>query len=118
MGCTSARPLTNDRINKKIKIIWVDPNVDNFENSSYIDQLRSIGFKQIKLCKDVEDSISYLEEIRFEETIVILSGKIYIEFIEKFKEHLKNIFVIPKFVIFLNRKNEFLKKKTKIIWIL
>ena len=110
MGCTSARPLTNDRINKKIKIIWVDPNVDNFENSSYIDQLRSIGFKQIKTCKDVEDSISYLEEIRFEETIVILSGKIYIEFIEKFKEHLKNIFVIPKFVIFLNRKNEFLKK--------
>ena len=51
-----------------------------------------------------------MEEIRFEETIVILSGKIYIEFIEKFKEHLKNIFVIPKFVIFLNRKNEFLKK--------
>ena len=110
MGCTSARPSTRNRINKKIKIIWVDPNVDNYENSSYLDQLRSIGFKQIDTFKYVEDSISYLEGIRFEETIVILSGKIYIEFIEKFKKNLKNIFVIPKFVIFLNRKNEFLKK--------
>ena len=58
MGCTSARPLTNDYISKKIKIIWVDPKVDNHENSSYIDQLRSIGLETLKLLKMLK--IQYL----------------------------------------------------------
>jgi len=89
MGCTGAK--NKFHINNKINIIWVDPNVDNPENSNYLDELKLLGLNKINTFKAVENSITYIKGIKFEETFVILSGKIYIEFIEKFKENLKNM---------------------------
>jgi len=107
MGCTGAK--NKFHINNKINIIWVDPNVDNPENSNYLDELKLLGLNKINTFKAVENSITYIKGIKFEETFVILSGKIYIEFIEKFKENLKKICVIPKMIIFLRHKDEFLE---------
>ena len=107
MGCTGAK--NKFHINNKINIIWVDPNVDNPENSNYLNELRLLGLNKINTFKAVENSITYIKGIKFEETFVILSGKIYIEFIEKFKENLKKICVIPKMIIFLRHKDEFLE---------
>ena len=81
-------------------IIWVDSNVDGEENLSYIQELKSLGYYRIKGFKNINESIEHIKTIEFEDTIIIVSGSLYISFIEAFKSNLNDIFVIPKIIIF------------------
>ena len=92
-------------------IIWIDPNVDNQENSKYKEELKKIKNLDIKCYKDIDKAINFIKEnIFFTETFIIVSGCIYIKFIEKFKQALKDICTIPRIIIFTRDKNNFLKK--------
>ena len=45
-------------------------------------------------------AISELKKYKFRETIIIISGKLFFDFISQFNNNLKDIFVIPKIIIF------------------
>ena len=93
------------------KVIWIDPNVDNQENSKYAEELKIFKNLCIQCYKDIDKAINFIKEkIFFEETFIIVSGLIYIQFIEKFKQALKDISTIPKIIIFTRDKNNFLKE--------
>ena len=81
-------------------ILWVDSNVDDEENTSYIEELKSLGYYKIKCFKEINAAIEHLKTIEFEETIIIVSGSLYIPFINTFKNNLSEIYVIPKIIIF------------------
>ena len=81
-------------------IIWVDSNVDSEENTSYIEELKSLGYYKIRGFKDIDEAIDHIKIIEFEETIIIVSGSLYISFITSFKNNLSDIYVIPKIIIF------------------
>jgi len=87
-------------------IIWIDPNIDNKENQQYSKYLKSIS--NFKGYKNIYDAIEDLKTIKFEETKIILSGKLYIDFIKKFKSILQDIYVIPKIIIFTSNKEKFI----------
>ena len=70
-------------------LIWVDPNVDNEENSEYKDELEYLCFHKIKLFKNIEKALNTIKSIKFEETIKIVSGSFYLKFIDDFKINLK-----------------------------
>ena len=89
-------------------IIWIDLNIDSEENKESIEELESYVYFNVKCFKNVKESIDYIKEIQFEETTIIVDGRLYIEFINKFKENLKDICIIPKIVIFTKSKKEFL----------
>jgi len=91
-------------------LIWIDTNVDRKDNVNYIKYLESI--KNLKVCcfKNVEDGLNYLLSIRFVDTIIITSGVLYNEFIEKFQKNLNKVYIIPKIIIFTTNKNRFLDK--------
>ena len=76
-------------------IIWIDPNVDNEENRGYLKDLQSYNYFKIKCFKNIDEAINIIKKIEFEETYMILSGILYIKFIEKFKENLKDVYIIP-----------------------
>ena len=63
-------------------IIWIDSNVDNYENSGYLKELKAYSFFKIKCFKNVNEAINKIKKIEFEETNIILNGKLYIKFIE------------------------------------
>ena len=90
-------------------IIWIDSNVDNEENKGYLKELENFIFFKIKCFKDVNNAINLIKEIKFKETIIIISGKLYIEFIEKFKDNLEEIYIIPKIIIFCRYKDKLIK---------
>ena len=74
------------------KVLWIDQKVDNYINIGYAKELRAINsVKYLKLFKNTEEAITYLKEIRFDETIIIVSGRLYAELVEKFKESLLEI---------------------------
>ena len=88
-------------------ILWIDSNIDNEENISYIEELKSLGYYKIKCFKEINSAIEYIKTIEFEETFIIVSGSLYIPFINTFKNHLSDIYVIPKIIIFADNIEKF-----------
>ena len=92
-----------------INVIWLDSNYDNEENSSYLKELDA--YKELKnICfRGIDKAMNYIKHIKFEETNIITSGKLYTQFILKFHENINNIYIIPKIIIFTKNMDEFLK---------
>ena len=92
------------------KVLWIDQNVDNYINIGYAKELRAINsVKYLKLFKNTEEAMTYLKEIRFDETVIIVSGRFYAELVEKFKENLLEIYTIPKIIVFTSSRNKFIE---------
>ena len=97
---------------KKINIFWMDPNVDNEENMKYKAKLENLRYNNnIKCFKNIKEGINSLKSIKFEETFIIVSGGFYFQFIEEFKDNLKDIYVIPKILVFTRKKTKLLLDK-------
>ena len=120
--------------NNKLFIIWIDKNIKNEENQKYVKDLNSNNNTQLNdgintndtknnvynyrkklsdLKKDVQeftnldDAFDAIKEIRFIETIIIVSGSFLLDFIKKFKKNLKQIYIIPKIIVFTGRTRKF-----------
>ena len=92
-----------------INVIWIDKNYENEENYVYLNDLRKNKNLLIKCFKKVEDGIKYTKKIYFEETNIVISGSLYSEFINEFKNNLKSFNVIPRIIIFTESKINFIK---------
>jgi len=99
----------NDNTSNITNIIWIDPKVDNEEIKSYLKELKNFKNTKISSFKSVMESLTFIKKIKFSETFIIISGSLYTDFIEKFKENLKNIFIIPKIIIFAPNKEQFVE---------
>ena len=91
-------------------IIWIDPNVDgDDENKSYFKELNDENVSsEIYRAKTVQEGMSQINNILFKETIIIVSGKLFKEFIQEFKNNLNNLCFIPNIIVFTANKNQFL----------
>ena len=89
-------------------VIWIDPEVDNIENSEYTDELRKNSF-HLETYKNIDDAIRYMKNIYFPETKVVIAGKLFDEFIKSFKEKTKEMNIAPKFIVFTKNKERFLR---------
>ena len=96
-------------MNTNINIIWFDENYDNKENIKYLNELKKYHNLTTTCFKEIEKGIEFIKKIKFVETNIIISGKLYRKFINKFKKVLKEIYIIPKIIIFTKDENEFLK---------
>jgi len=89
--------------------IWIDENIDNEENAQHLKELESIGLLNFRLFKETDKAINHMKYIEFQETKVIISGKLYSEFVKKFKENIINMCVAPKIIIFTKNKEKFIE---------
>ena len=90
-------------------LIWIDTNIDNKENSEYKQILTSINSIRLKTFKNIELAIKFMKEIEYQETKIIISGRLYAEFITKFKENITSMRIVPKIIVFTGDKNKFLE---------
>ena len=93
----------------KCNVIWIDENLDTEENKKYADELYSFGSLIVRLFKNLDKAIEHMKYIEFQETKVILSGKLYPEFVKKFKENIIDMCVAPKIIIFTKNKQKFIE---------
>ena len=61
------------------------------------------------IAKNIDEAIIYLKEISFEETKVIISGRLFDEFIKSFREKIKEMRIAPKFIVFTSNRDRFLR---------
>ena len=91
-------------------IIWIDPNVDgDDENKSYFKELyNNFTSHKIYRIKTVKEGINQINKILFEETIIIVSGKLFKEFIVEFRKNINNLCFVPNIIVFTANKNQLL----------
>jgi len=96
----------NGQKNKEVKlqIIWIAPNVDNDENKDYCEKIRSLDSVQLKTFKEIKGAIKYLKTIKFTETKILISSKLYYDFVKCFQENLTEMNIAPKIQIFTRNK--------------
>ena len=91
-------------------VIWIDPKIQNEENTEYKKELEKIGNIKLKCFVKVNDAINHLKTIKFQETKIIISGKIFFEFVQLFQENILDMRVVPKIIIFTSNKEKFIEK--------
>ena len=93
-------------------IIWIDPNITKAENKAYSFYLR-FCFSGVNLFKDVNSAMDFLKNVKFAETKVIVSGRLYIDFIDQYEKNKAHLFTIPKIIIFTYHKEAFIKNNSR-----
>ena len=125
--------------NNKVEIIWIDKNLGNQENQQYISDLKSSGTKSMSNVKtivlsnglqmnreplskkkcdiqeytDLDAAIEYIKTLRFMATIIIVSGSYLLDFIKKFKDNIRHIYIIPRIIVFTNPTRTFSEEVLK-----
>ena len=90
-------------------VIWLDQNVDNDINTIYAKDLRALNsIESLRTYKSTEEAMTDLKEIRFDETIIIVSGKLFSELVEKINENLLGLYTILKIIVFRNTRASYL----------
>ena len=94
-------------------IVWIDIYVNDVlelntnENKDYLKILKSLSNFKVKCFNDVYESMIYLKSIRYEETFIIVSGRLYTELIQNLNKNYSDLYILPKIIIFTKKKNTF-----------
>ena len=89
-------------------VIWIDQNIYNKENIGYTKKLQTIDSIKLKLFQKIDEAVNYLKSIHFKETKIIVSGKLYFDFVNSFKENINDMCIIPKIIIFTRNEKKFI----------
>ena len=92
-----------------LNVVWIDVNIVEKEYVKYLKNIESNNSLKVQAFKNTDDALNYMKNLKFQETKVILSGRLYSKFIKDFKENLKEIFIVPKIIIFTSNKDNFIK---------
>ena len=86
--------------------IWIDSNINNYENYGYSKYLLNISSKTAFFLK-VDDAINFFLKIKFRIAFIIVSGSLFPEFINKLKRKIGEISAVPKIIIFTSEQTKF-----------
>ena len=92
-----------------MNIIWIDQNANSQSSKIYSDELEKIKSAKVKIFNNIEEAITYMKEIRFKETRVIVSGRLYSELVTKFQENINDMNIAPKIIVFTRNRTNFLE---------
>ena len=96
-------------MSKDINIIWIDQNANSPSSKIYSDELEKIKSAKVKIFNNIDEAITYMKEIRFKETRVIVSGRLYSELVTKFQENINDMNISPKIIVFTRNRTNFLE---------
>ena len=106
---------TEESYRKKFKIIWIDPKDKDKNNNDFLNGLKNSNNVDIIFFRNTKDSIVEIKKIEFEDLYIIIYEKLCKEFIEKLKENINDIYVIPKIILFLDNKEKFMNENKEYI---
>ena len=92
-----------------LNVVWIDGNIVEKEYVKYLKNIESNNSLKVQAFKNTDDALNYMKNLKFQETKVILSGRLYSKFIKDFKENLTEIFIVPKIIVFTRNKEKFIE---------
>ena len=97
---------------KQINILWLSQKIDDAENQKYIIDIEKETKLKVFPYKVINDLFEKMEKQLFNEYILIVSGRIFNDYIDKLKTN-KNLYSIPVTIIFTVRKDNLRKQIDK-----
>ena len=86
-------------------LIWIDSNIRTSQIDGFINQIKAVGKYKLFTYEKLKEGFNVLLSIKFNPTIVILSGEYFEEFFKMIENNLKQLKVIPEVIIFSDKKN-------------
>ena len=83
------------------ELIWIDYNINNYENNKYKEQLKDIIL--IKGFKTIEDGLDEIKKIKFKKVFLILSKRMFSDFIIIFEKEKTKICCCLNVIIFTQK---------------
>ena len=80
------------------ELIWIDHNIDNDENNFYKKILKDIIL--FKSFKTIEDGIKEIKKIKFKQVMLILTNRMFLDFIPIFEKQKTEICCSLNIIIF------------------
>ena len=105
MGSSCSVPIKAEITN----VIWIESEIDKDEIVQYTKDLEKNKSLNLKLFGDIDESINYLKKLQFQETKIIVSGSLYTEFVNSFKENIAEMYIAPKIIVFTSDIDNFIK---------
>ena len=93
---------------QKKKVIWIDPIFIKKKTYLRLRELKKDKRLILKKYGKINIAFNYLKYVKFDKTIIVIKGELYIEFIKQFNKNIRDIDVIPKIIIFARNKNDYL----------
>ena len=95
---------TNIIFTKK-KYVWIDPLIDNEENTFCYNQIFVEKKLNCKKYNNIDEAYDYLiqKPNEFKEIVIIISGKLFINFYYKLKNNIDEIKFSPNIIIFTSK---------------
>ena len=92
-----------NRIND-LKMIWIDPKINNKENTFYANELEKI--LPLTLCKSINESLNEIKKRKFERLIIMLSQKMFNDFIILFEQEKTKICCSLNIIVFTHEEKK------------
>ena len=89
----------------KEKIIWIDVDVDNIENSEYQKQLREMNL-DLKPFHTIQEGVNNVKEYKFEKIYIIIRGTMFEDFLRILRNEKKNISCSLNIIVFTSSKHK------------
>ena len=105
MGSSCSVPIKAEITN----VIWIESEIDKDEIVQYTKDLEKNKSLNLKLFADIDETINYLKKLKFQETKIIVSGNLYTEFVNSFKENIAEMYIAPKIIVFTSDIDNFIK---------
>ena len=105
MGSSCSVPIKAEITN----VIWIESEIDKDEIVQYTKDLEKNKSLNLKLFADIDETINYLKKLQFQETKIIVSGSLYTEFVNSFKENIAEMYIAPKIIVFTSDIDNFIK---------
>ena len=93
---------------QKTELIWIDQNVNNEENQSYKKDIKKLMKMNFSCFTEVPGAIEYLKKLEFAQTYIICSGRLYPDFIIKYKSIINDLMICPRIIIFCGDRISYL----------
>ena len=96
-----------NKYNNETIYVWIDPDINNKQNKKYYDYLKNaknIDLKKYDKIDECFNDIIKTKDIKYKEIIIIISGKLFYDFIRRFRDYIKNVHFSPTIIIFTNKK--------------
>ena len=66
---------------------------------------------KLQIFKEINKALNHIKYIKFQETKLIISDRLYSQFLKKFKENIIDMYVVPKIIVFKKDKENFIEYK-------
>ena len=89
-----------------LNIIWVDGQINSNQNIEYRKQLELLGNFKLKSFLNVNEAMVYIKSIKYEETFIIVSGRLYTDLIGNLIKNFTELCIIPKIIVFTSKQGK------------